>query len=67
MIHDSLHTIHVNGNLYNTKEQDFAILSWISQDLNIDESWGTYQLKGDIHRFVSNSEPVLCECWGPNY
>ena len=41
--------IYDTGCFKKTHEQDFGILSWISQDVNIVKGWEISQMKGDIH------------------
>ena len=44
-----------------THEQDFGILSWIAQDVNIVKSWDISQMKGDIHSYVLSTSSFLCD------
>ena len=44
-----------------TQEQDFCILSFISQDINIVKNWDISQMKGDIHSYVLSTSSFLCE------
>ena len=43
-----------------TQEQDFGILSFISQDINIVKSWDISQKKGENHSYVLITSSFLC-------
>ena len=50
-----------------THEQDFGILSWIFQDVNIVKSWDISEMKGDIYSYLLSTSSFMCDVVKPRY